>query len=144
MNQYIARLLGHSFGDGHIHRAKAYFVYTNSCRELLDEVDESVNKEFGAVSSCRRTSIGGTPQIQFSAIVGRKLQALGAPQGSKTRQETMIPSTITKGRDATIANFLGALCDDEANVRTDSGSKQIALKSAKIASLEAELEAYLN
>src|SRR5437899_13088278 len=51
---------------------------------------------------------------------------------------------MTNGDEATIANFLGALCDDEAQVRTDSGSKQIALKSVKISSLEAELEAYLN
>ena len=51
---------------------------------------------------------------------------------------------MTNGDEATIANFLGALCDDEAQIRTDSGSKQIALKSVKISSLEAELEAYLN
>ena len=144
MNQNTARLLGHSFGDGYIHRAKAYFVYTNSSRELLDGVKESVAREIGKVSTCLRTSICGTPKIQFSPIVGRKLQSLGALQGSKTRQETVIPSTITKGNKTTIADFLGALCDDEANVRTDSGSKQIALKSAKIASLEVELEAYLN
>ena len=144
MNQRIARLLGHSFGDGYIHRAKAYFVYTNSSRELLNEVNECVTREFVPVSSCRRTSIGGTPQIQFSPVVGRKLHSLGAPQGSKTLQETIIPSTITKSSETTIANFLGALCDDEANIRTDPGSKQIALKSAKVASLETELETYLN
>ena len=144
MNQYISRLLGHSFEDGYIHRAKAYFVYTNNSRELLDEVNASVTREFGAVSSCLRTSIGGTPQIQFSATVGRKLNTLGAPQGAKTRQGTEIPSTITHGTESTIASFLGALCDDEANIRADSGSKQIALKSAKVSSLEAELDTYLN
>src|SRR5205807_8370238 len=51
---------------------------------------------------------------------------------------------MTNGDEATIANFLGALCDDEAQIRTDSGSKQIALKSVKISSLEPELDAYLN
>ena len=144
MNQSIPRLLGHSFGDGYIHRAKWYFVYTNNAEELHDEVKESVSNIFGRVSHCRRTSISGTPQVQFSPVVGKKLNDQGGPQGSKIRQGTIIPPTMTNGDEATIANFLGALCDDEAQIRTDSGSKQIALKSVKISSLEAELEAYLN
>ncbi len=144
MNQSIPRLLGHSFGDGYIHRAKWYFVYTNKAEELHDEVKESVSNIFGRVSHCRRTSIGGTPQVQFSPVFGKKLNEQGGPQGSKIRQGTIIPPTMTNGDEATIANFLGALCDDEAQIRTDSGSKQIALKSVKISSLEAELEAYLN
>ena len=144
MNQSIPRLLGHSFGDGYIHRAKWYFEYTNKAEELHDEVKESVSNIFGRVSHCRRTSIGGTPQVQFSPVVGKKLHDQGGPQGSKIRQGTIIPPTVTNGDEATIANFLGALCDDEAQIRTDSGSKQIALKSVKISSLEAELEAYLN
>ena len=139
----IPRLLGHSFGDGYIHNTKSYFIYTNSAKELLTEVSRNVAEEFGSVSSCWRTSVGGTPQIQFSASVGRQLNRLGAPQGSKTKQETVIPSTIMKGDEATKANFLGALCDDEAEVRPDSGSKQTALKSAKLTSLETELDDYL-
>jgi hypothetical protein len=140
----IARLLGHSFGDGYIHKTKSYFVYTNSAKELLTEVSESIARNIGSVSSCRRTSIGGTPQIQFSVAVGKKLSQLGAPRGSKTKQETVIPTSITRGNEFTKASFLGALCEDEAEVRTDNGSKQIVLKSVKIASLDAELEDYLN
>jgi hypothetical protein len=129
MSMSIVRLLGHSFGDGYIHKSKSYFIYT---------------KAFGNVSSCNRTSIGGTPQIQFSVIVGRELNRLGAPRGSKTKQSTFVPSQIAHGKEEAKADFLGSLCDDEAQVRTDSGSKQITLKSAKLASLEAELEDYLN
>ncbi len=140
----IPRLLGHSFGDGYIHKSKLYFVYTNSSKDLLREVNEDIVDEFGAVPSCHRTSVGGTPQIQFSAVVGRRLNQLGAPRGSKTKQATVIPSMVTKGNQSVIATFLGALCDDEAQVRTDSGSKQIVLKSAKLTSLEFELEQYLN
>ncbi len=144
MSMSIVRLLGHSFGDGYIHKAKSYFIYTNTAKELLNEVSANVAEAFGNVSSCERTSIGGTPQIQFSAMVGRKLNQLGAPRGSKTKQATVIPSSIVHGREDARAEFLGALCDDEAQVRPDSGSKQIAMKSAKLVSLEAELDDYLN
>jgi hypothetical protein len=138
------RLLGHSFGDGYIHKSKSYFIYTNMAKELLMEVSMNVTEAFGSVSSCERTSIGGTPQLQFSARVGRELNKLGAPRGSKTKQPTAIPSQITHGTEEVKADFLGSLCDDEAQVRTDAGAKQITLKSAKLASLEAELEDYLN
>ena len=144
MNQHLPRLLGHSFGDGYIHRAKQYFVYTNSAEELHNAVIKNITTVFGKVSQSHRTSIGGTPQIQFSSIVGKELHDNGAPRGSKIRQRTTIPSTITRGGEQTASNFLGALCDDEAQARTDSGSKQIALESAKISALEAELEEYLN
>jgi hypothetical protein len=140
----IVRLLGHSFGDGYIHKTKYYFIYTNTAKELLNEVSVNVVETFGNVSLCQRTSIGGTPQVQFSASVGRKLNQLGAPCGSKTKQPTIIPRAIIKGTEAARADFLGALCDDEAQIRPDSGSKQIALKSAKLTSLEAELDDYLN
>ena len=56
MNQSIPRLLGHSFGDGYIHRAKWYFVYTNKAEELHGEVKESVSNVFG------RVFIAGEPQ----------------------------------------------------------------------------------
>ena len=144
MSMSILRLLGHSFGDGYIHKSKSYFIYTNTARELRNEVAGQVTKNFGNVSSCERTSISGAPQIQFSAVVGRKLVQLGAPQGSKTKQPTIIPKLITKGAEVAKADFLGALCDDESQVRPDSGSKQITLKSAKLVSLEAELDQYLN
>jgi hypothetical protein len=144
MSMSIVRLLGHSFGDGYIHKSKSYFIYTNSAKELLNEVSMNVTEAFGNVPSCARTSIGGTPQIQFSAMVGRELNKLGAPRGSKTKQPTVIPLEVMRGKEDARADFLGSLCDDEAQVRTDSGSKQITLKTAKLASLEAELEDYLN
>ncbi len=140
----ILRLLGHSFGDGYIHKSKSYFIYTNTTKELRNEVSSNILETFGNVSSCQRTSVGGTPQIQFSAAVGKKLVQLGAPQGSKTKQATVVPNSIFQSGELERADFLGALCDDEAQVRPDVGSKQITLKSAKLASLEAELDSYLN
>jgi hypothetical protein len=104
----IVRLLGHSFGDGYIHKTKSYFIYTNGAKELLDEVSANVAGIFGNVPSCERTSIGGTPQIQFSATVGKKLDQLGAPRGSKTKQATVIPSGIIQGKEDAKADFLGA------------------------------------
>src|SRR5438445_11856490 len=105
MNQSIPRLLGHSFGDGYIHRAKWYFVYTNNAEELHDEVKESVSNIFGGVSHCRRTSIGGTPQVQFSPVVGKKVNDQGGPQGSKIRQGPIITPTMPNGNDERSANF---------------------------------------
>jgi hypothetical protein len=127
-----SRLLGHCFGDGYIHLRKQYFIYTNKSGTLLKAVSDEVTKEFGSKSFSLRTSIGGIPQIQFPAFVGRRLVELGAPQGAKTRQATKIPDWITKGDEQTKSEFLSALCDDEAGIRADAGFKQITIKSVKI------------
>ncbi len=140
----IPRLLGHSFGDGYIHISKFYFIYTNTSNELLKFVTDEVTSEFDEVSFCNRTSIGGTPQVQFSAFVGRRLNEFGAPRGPKSKQKTKIPNSIMRGPESAKADFLGALCDDEAGIRPDLGSKQITIKSAKLVSLEPELDSYLN
>ncbi len=107
-------------------------------------VTNIVKNLFGMDTFCRRLSIGGTPQRQFPAEVGRKLYRLGAPRGSKSRQSTQVPQMVMEGDERTKADFLGAICDDEAEVRIQSGSKQITIKAAKIASLDYELNEYLN
>lgn len=140
----IPRLLGHSFGDGYIHINKFYFIYTNTSDELLKSTVADVRTQFGTSQFCERKSIGGTPQIQFPAFVGRRLNELGAPRGPKSLQRTTIPGSITHAPEQAKAEFLGALCDDEANVRADIGSKQITIKAAKLVSLEPELDDYLN
>jgi len=140
----IPRLLGHSFGDGYIHINKFYFIYTNTSDTLLRLVGDGIRTQFGTSQFCRRKSVGGTPQVQFPAFVGRKLHELGAPRGPKSLQKTTIPDSIMRAPEPAKADFLGALCDDEANVRTDPGSKQITIKAAKLVSLEPELDDYLN
>jgi hypothetical protein len=140
----IPRLLGHSFGDGYIHINKFYFVYTNTSEELLKLVVDEVRTQFGTSQFCERKSVGGTPQVQFPAFVGRRLHEIGAPRGPKSLQKTTIPDSIMRAPESVKADFLGALCDDEANIRPDIGSKQITIKAAKLASLEPELDDYLN
>ena len=38
VENYVARLLGHAFGDGYIHATKYYFIYTNKSKDLTNEV----------------------------------------------------------------------------------------------------------
>jgi hypothetical protein len=137
-------LLGHSFGDGYIHINKFYFVYTNTSEELLKLVVDEVRTQFGTSQFCERKSVGGTPQVQFPAFVGRRLHEIGAPRGPKSLQKTTIPDSIMRAPESVKADFLGALCDDEANIRPDIGSKQTTIKAAKLVSLEPELDDYLN
>ena len=105
---------------------------------------EDVRTRFGTSQFCERRSVGGTPQVQFPALVGRKLNELGAPRGPKSLQKTTIPDSIMQAPEPVKAEFPGALCDDEANVRTDIGSKQITIKAAKLVSLEPGLDQHLN
>ena len=143
MENYVARLLGHAFGDGYIHATKYYFIYTNKSKDLINEVKDLVMKCFPKVSICKRYSIGGIPQLQFSAKVGRFLQTLGAPKGAKSKQSTRVPQIILYGDTIMKREFLGALCDDEAEIRTNKDCRQITLKAAKLVKLEKELDCYL-
>ena len=45
----IARLVGHAFGDGYIHKTKYYFVYTNSSAILHNYVRQLISDIFGDV-----------------------------------------------------------------------------------------------
>ena len=58
MENCVARLLGHAFGDGYIHATKYYFIYTNKSKDLINEVKDLVMKCFPKVSICKRYSIG--------------------------------------------------------------------------------------
>ncbi len=142
-NANIARLLGYSFGDGNIHRKKYYFIYTNSNTKLMEEVVKIVKEEFPNVVLNNRMSGKGIPQIQFSAMVGRKLVGLGAVNGSKTTQEMKIPKWIKESNEIIKANFLGAIFDDEGYFRDERGKKQIVIKFSKINYLEENLNSFL-
>lgn len=142
-NRELARLVGHVFGDGSIHKNKKYFIYTNSTPELQEAVQKIVERQFGEVKFNEGTSISGTPRLQYSNKVGKELAKWGAPVGSKTLQETEIPLWIRNGTEEIKSSFLGALFDDEGSFRNDA-SKQIVFKSAKEISLKPNLLIYLN
>jgi hypothetical protein len=61
----IARLIGHAFGDGSIHKTKYYFIYTNSNDVLQRKVKELVIKTFGNVKYNVGTFIGGILRYQI-------------------------------------------------------------------------------
>ena len=139
----MARLVGHVFGDGHIHKRKQYFIYTNSNEKLQKIVCQAIQQLFGQIKFNIGTSISGTPRYQYSNKVGKFLAKKGAPVGSKIFQSTDIPEWIRKGSlEAKIA-FLSAIFDDEGGFRDSPNSRQIVFKSAKIISLRKELEKYL-
>ena len=142
-NENLARLVGHAFGDGSVHKKKAYFIYTNSNAKLHENVNQLIESQFGVVSQNRGTSISGTPRTQFSNKVGKKIVNLGAPMGSKVLQETKVPIWILNGSNKIKRAFLAALFDDEGNFRNDKNSRQIVFKSAKVISKQKNLEKYL-
>ena len=139
----LARLLGHSFGDGNIHRSKHYFIYTNSNKKLQERVKKLVKKEFKDVKICERRSGMGVTQLQFSAKVGRKLEELGGIRGSKVHQSFQVPQWIKDGEEKVKVNFLAAIFDDEGYFRDSRGCKQIVLKFSKTKRLEDSLVNFL-
>lgn len=139
----IARLIGHAFADGNIHKNKRYFIYVNSCEKLHEEVHKMVKETFGNVTLNIGTSISGTPRYQYSNIVGKYLANKGAPVGSKVLQEIHIPKWIEKGNANIKSAFLGAVFDDEGYFRSDPNHRSIVFKAAKILTLKKNLEEYL-
>ncbi len=143
-NEDIARLVGHAFGDGSIHKHKMYFVYTNSEDSLQESVRQFVNGIFPECSLNVGTSISKTPRYQYSNAIGRFLVKYGAPVGSKVLQETRVPTWIKDASQKVKASFVAALFDDEGYFRDSKNSMQIAFKAAKTISLEENLVMYLN
>jgi intein/homing endonuclease len=138
-----ARLVGHVFGDGSIHKSKQYFIYTNSNEKLQQTIQKIIKKIFRKIKFNVGTSISGTPRFQYSTIVGKWLVSKGAPAGSKIFQPTKIPEWILEGNEKIKSAFLGAIFDDEGNFRDSKNSKQIVFKSSKVKYLKKELEQYL-
>ena len=139
----LARLIGHTFADGHIHKNKQYFIYVNSNLQMHKEVQRVVKELFGDVSLNKGTSISGTPRYQYSNRVGRYLASKGAPIGSKVLQKTKIPNWIRNGNPKIKSAFLGAIFDDEGYFRDSSNCRQIVFKAAKSFELRENLEEYL-
>ena len=142
-NASLARLVGHAFGDGNIHKYKFYFIYTNSNEKLRKMITNIIEKEFKKFKITKRKSGKGIPQLQFSVKIGRKIIELGGIAGSKVRQITKIPVWIKNGDNKIKANFLAAILDDEGYFRDTKGSKQIVLKFSKIQHLENNLDNFL-
>ena len=142
-NEKKARLVGHAFGDGNIHRRKFYFIYTNSNQQLHRFISQIIYTEFGNSKTVKRKSGKGIPQLQFSAKIGREIAKLGGVIGSKIHQPIKVPEWIKNGNEKIKANFLAAIFDDEGYFRDTKGCKQIVLKFSKIHELEKNLNEFL-
>lgn len=139
----LARLIGHTFADGNIHKNKKYFIYVNSNKQMQIEVQKIIKEIFGEVSLNIGTSISGTPRYQYSNKVGKYLVNSGAPVGSKVLQETKIPEWIEHGNNKIKSVFLGAIFDDEGYFRDSPNCRQIVFKAAKSLKLKNNLENYM-
>lgn len=142
-NALIARLIGHAFADGHIHKTKRYFIYVNSNKRMHEHVCSMVRQAFGNVTISKGASISGTPRYQYSNIVGIEMSKHGAPVGSKVLNKTRIPDWISYGPADVKSAFLSALFDDEGYFRDTPTSRQIVFKAAKSLALKGNLEEYL-
>ena len=139
-----ARLIGHVFGDGSIHKRQQYFIYTNSTIELQKEVHQIVKKLYGNFALNIGKSIAGTPRYQYSNKIGKDLVRLGSPNGSKISQKIEIPEWIMNGEKEIQSAFLGTLFDDDGYFRNSKNSNQIVFKAARTSELKTNLIFYLN
>src|SRR2546430_16203499 len=129
MNQCIPRLIGHSFGDGYIHRAKWYFVYTNNAEELRNLRAEDPAESLGKTSSTANSSIivvngeggrlkrarrrgtkdGGANGIRYPGSPSCKRCRLGVRTGTARSSAAGKPLSLPPWEDGRKAVFLSGL-----------------------------------
>ncbi len=113
----LASLVGHSFGDGHI---SISFEYTNTCKELLDEVINNADKlSIKNVKVIFNRQPNKTPTLVFPKSVRDVLVCAGAPIGNKITSNFKFPDWIKNGNNKIKGAFIRALFDDEGNVSSN-------------------------
>jgi len=117
VDENLASLIGHSFGDGHIGIS---FEYTNKSKELLNEVIDSVNKlPIKNVKVIFNHQPNKTPTLVFPKLVRDILVCAGAPIGNKITNNSEFPVWIKNGDNEIKKAFIRALFDDEGNVSSN-------------------------
>ena len=109
VSKNLARCLAKICGDGHI--SPKYLRYNNTCKELLDEFEEDIKKEFGDFHLIRGKVNSGTSfiQIQRKEILSVFLSHLNSFKSN----DISIPRAVKKSSvDIKIA-FIRAFYDDE-------------------------------
>jgi intein/homing endonuclease len=107
----IAKLVGHCFGDGHLGKE---FSYTNKNESLLRNLTKCVS-DLPIYNLTSNESYHGAKIIRFSTLVRDILIAAGAPVGNKITNLYSIPFWIKNGDKKIKAAFLQALFDDEGS-----------------------------
>ena len=114
----LSSLVAHACGDGGIHSRNCRFEYTNSNKEVIDEVKRCAKVVFKFIEPYERyvqkTNTNVTKLI-YPSMIGKLLESVGAPKGRKTAMEFEIPEWIMKGSKEIKKSFLQALFDDEGS-----------------------------
>lgn len=131
ISKNLARCLAKICGDGHAN--SKYMRYNNTCKELLNEFEEDIKKEFGNIHLTRGKVNSGTSfiQIQRKEILSVFLSHLNSFKSN----EISIPNAIKNSSiDIKIA-FIRAFYDDEGcaalrfNKSTQEWKRNITLSS---------------
>ncbi len=138
LNENIAAIIGHSFGDGHLNKV---FAYSNTSNELIESARIDVKKLpiYNITSNCFEHN--GT-NIRFSTLVRDILICASGPKGSKVLQKTFVPDWILHGADSIKASFLQSIFDDEACIAIDKN--EISLGFSKDSNFTTNLEEFLS
>lgn len=110
-SEKIASLVGHIYGDGFISAKKRQMEYSNTNKDLIEEVEMLVKDVFGIKPYTKKQD-----RLCFSSIVGEFLILLGAPTSPKTQNYKKLPEWLIQGNKECKKYFLRAIFDDDGSV----------------------------
>ncbi|KPV63904.1 MAG: Replication factor C small subunit [Candidatus Bathyarchaeota archaeon BA1] len=143
VNENIASLLGHSFGDGGIDHDFA-FKYVNKEPRLLERVQAATKSIFNDIEAkvYFKANMGELRyEYKYPAVVGHILHILGAPVGSKVKQEIDIPKWLFLSSKTIRTSFIRSIYDDESTVNVSG--KSIHTGFSRLTSLKGFLIKFL-
>jgi intein/homing endonuclease len=140
-SEELASIIGNAFGDGYVSNQK--FKYVNKRKELVIKVKENMRNVFGVNDREFYIKNKKCYGIEFPEVVGKLLIMVGAPNGRKTIQKTIIPAWIKRGDSGIKSNFLKTLFDDDGSVCLGKYQKFITISFYKNKSIVSNLIKFL-
>jgi len=141
-SEELASIIGNAFGDGYVSNQK--FKYVNKRKELVIKVKENMRNVFGVNGREFYIKNKKCYGIEFPGVVGKLLIMVGAPNGRKTIQKTIIPAWIKRDDSGIKSNFLKTLFDDDGSVCLGKYQKFITISFYKNKSIVSNLIKFLN